>query len=111
MQGELDDDPPHPTSFCLAAAHSLVLDDARGTAIRCGRGSLWITQHGDPRDVVLAPGESFTIDRGGLAVVTPLADSTLEISPAPAAAGWAASWRRRLRRARIEIGAQVHWAF
>jgi hypothetical protein len=102
---------PSPASFCLAALHSLMLDDALGASIRCTRGSLWITQHGDPRDVVLAPGERFTIDRGGVAVVTPLADSALVIDQPPAAPGWAAAWRRRLHRAHGELATPVRWAF
>jgi hypothetical protein len=45
------------------------LDDARGITLRVTRGALWITQEHDVRDIVLAAGDSFTIDRRGLTVV------------------------------------------
>jgi len=38
-------------------------------------GSLWITQDGDLRDVVLAPGEAFEFDRRGDALLSAFADS------------------------------------
>jgi hypothetical protein len=31
--------------------------------VRCARGSLWITHDGDPKDVILAPGESYRAER------------------------------------------------
>ena len=33
------------------------------------RGKLWITLENDTRDIVLAAGDSYTIDRGGLTLV------------------------------------------
>ena len=43
--------------------------------IECIGGTLWITQDGDRRDTVLGPGESFTFDRRGDALVSALDDS------------------------------------
>jgi len=53
----------------LAPRESIQLDGARGTTLRVTRGTLWITMENDTRDVVLAAGDTFTIDRGGLTLV------------------------------------------
>jgi hypothetical protein len=45
------------------------LDGARGTMLRVTRGTLWITLEDDVRDVVLAAGDTFTVDREGLTLV------------------------------------------
>ena len=66
---------------CLARNQAVTLTDAKGSQVRCLRGGLWITQDRDQRDIVLAPGESFTIDRGGPAIVWALADSSVDMRP------------------------------
>jgi len=43
--------------------------------VECVSGTLWITQDGDQRDIVLAPGESFAFDRPGDALISALDDS------------------------------------
>jgi hypothetical protein len=48
---------------------------AFGKRVECLSGSLWITQDGDRRDVLLADGEAFEFDRPGDALVSALADS------------------------------------
>jgi hypothetical protein len=53
----------------LAPGELVELDGARGTTLRVTRGTLWITLENDVRDVVLSPGDTFTIDRGGLTLV------------------------------------------
>lgn len=53
----------------LAPGELVQLDGARGTTLRVTRGTLWITLENDVRDVVLAAGDTFTIDRGGLTLV------------------------------------------
>ncbi len=47
----------------------------RGRRVECLSGSIWITQDGDLRDVVLAPGEAFDFDRRGDALLSAFADS------------------------------------
>lgn len=47
----------------------------RGERIECQSGELWVTQDGDPRDVILGPRECFTLDRAGTAVVSALKDA------------------------------------
>jgi hypothetical protein len=53
----------------LAPDELVKLDGARGTTLRVTRGVLWLTLEDDTRDVVLAAGDVFTIDRGGLTLV------------------------------------------
>jgi hypothetical protein len=48
------------------------LRDAAGARLRCTRGSLWLTQDGGGRDIVLTPGECFTIERDGMTLVCAL---------------------------------------
>jgi hypothetical protein len=61
-------------------AHQIVrFDDATGVAIVCLRGELWLTQDGDLDDVILGPGESFTLDRPGLALIEALKASSLRV--------------------------------
>jgi hypothetical protein len=47
--------------------------------IRCASGSLWITHDGDPKDVILVPGESYRAEREDAMHVFALQDSVLEI--------------------------------
>jgi len=56
----------------LAPGQALRLEDATGRRVTVLQGHVWITQDGDPRDVVLQAGEDFVIERPGLALVTPL---------------------------------------
>jgi hypothetical protein len=51
------------------------IHEGQGQRIECLAGCLWITQESDPRDVVLEPGQGFTIDRGGETFISALADS------------------------------------
>lgn len=53
----------------LALRQHVLLDDAQGTTLRVARGTLWITLERDTRDIVIADGESFTIDRSGRTIV------------------------------------------
>ena len=47
----------------------------KGRRVECLSGSLWITQDGDLRDIVLGAGEAFDFDRRGEALLSALADS------------------------------------
>jgi hypothetical protein len=46
-----------------------------GQRVECVTGALWVTQDGDPRDIVLAPGDSFDFDHRGDALISALDDS------------------------------------
>ncbi len=61
----------------------LSLRDAAGIRLRCARGSLWLTQEGGGQDIVLAPGECFTVERNGLTLVNALKDGSVLIASAP----------------------------
>jgi hypothetical protein len=58
----------------------LALQDAAGAGITCLKGRLWITQEGDRRDFVLAPGESLRIARCGLTLVSAVEPSRLSVT-------------------------------
>ena len=65
------------TAIELAKFDNLPLRDARGTILRVTRGSLWITQENDTRDLVLRTGDSLAVERDGLTIVEAQADSTV----------------------------------
>jgi len=67
-----------------------------GRRVECVSGSLWVTQDGDPRDVVLEVGEAFTLDASGDALISALDDSRYLLLEAcrPAPATSFASGRR-----------------
>ena len=69
-----------PASRIVLAADQFVkLEDAVGVRISNGRGTVWITQDGDTRDVVLGPGDAFIIDREGPSIVQALQPAELTI--------------------------------
>ena len=62
----------HEGSIGLNLGNTLRLQDAVGRHIGVVSGTVWITQENDSRDRVLGAGESFRVDHGGLALVSPL---------------------------------------
>jgi hypothetical protein len=63
----------------LAREGLVAIRDGQGTRIVCNTGSLWITQECDPRDAVIAAGESFTVRNPGLTLLTALSASEVTI--------------------------------
>jgi hypothetical protein len=57
------------TEIGLARGNLLRVENARNMRVGVERGTLWITQEDDPSDVVLERGESFQLDRDGLALL------------------------------------------
>lgn len=51
----------------------------RGLEVKCVRGSLWITQHGDLEDRVIGNGQSFVLSRPGLSLVTALGEPAVVV--------------------------------
>ena len=56
----------------LKARELLPIEDGAGLEVKSLRGDLWITQAGDPEDIILQGGQSFVLGRPGLTLVTAL---------------------------------------
>jgi len=54
----------------LKAREILDIRDGEGAVVSCLRGVLWITQSDDTDDIIVRSGESFVLDRDGLAIVS-----------------------------------------
>ena len=92
----------------LDRALFLRLVNAAGTSVVCLEGSLWITRDGCPKDVQLAPGDSYVVEDATRVIVTGFGPSLAWVSQRavqarPAARGPLASfvprWGRRLAAA------------
>ena len=55
----------------------LRLREGGGSTVTAREGSVWITEQDNPRDVVLRPGQSFTLGRRGLALVEAFSDASI----------------------------------
>ena len=67
------------TGVKLAQNDTINIIDGKGARIRARAGSVWITQEHDVRDVILRPGQSFTLDRNGTAVIEALSDAEIAL--------------------------------
>jgi hypothetical protein len=76
----------------LLPRQQLRLRDSAGWVVECCRGTVWITQERDARDVMLRPGERFTLDRDGTTLVSGLSggEAVMAVRPPRAAR---APWR------------------
>ena len=54
----------------LTAREVINIHDGEGLRVACRGGVLWITQANDSDDIVIHDGESFVLDRPGLALVS-----------------------------------------
>jgi hypothetical protein len=68
---------PLDVPIYLKAGESTRIADGVGFEVKCLRGNLWITQHGDLEDRIIGRGESFVLARPGLSLVTALGDAAL----------------------------------
>jgi len=97
------------TRFVLATDQFLKLEGAVGVRISSRRGSVWITQDGDIRDVVLKPGDAFVIEREGPSIVQALEPAELAIvepKQPSRAAHWADRAKSLTTAVRLALGAR-----
>jgi len=83
MSNRLDAGPLH-----LKAREILDIRDGEGLAVSCLRGVLWITQSDDTDDIVVREGESFLLNRPGLAIVSAPAGAADLIVMSPSDQAW-----------------------
>lgn len=69
-------------SIRLQRDQHMRLSDARGYQIKSVNGTVWITQEGDSRDIVLKEGQSFVVDRDGTTLLSALNDADLRLKAA-----------------------------
>ena len=55
----------------------LRIREGAGSTVTARGGSVWITEQDNPRDVVLRPGQSFTLGRRGLALVEAFSNASI----------------------------------
>jgi hypothetical protein len=67
----------------------------KGQRIEVCTGQVWITQDGDPRDVILRANEAFTLDRTGHALVSALDEGASFVLRNAAEAAQAAAVHKR----------------
>ena len=70
-------------AFCTQVLlnQQLRLRNASGWVVESCGGTLWITQEGDARDVLLNTGERFTLDRDGKTIVSGIGGAMLALRP------------------------------
>lgn len=56
------------------------LPDARARQVLCLSGTLWLTQEGDTRDIVLEAGDEARIERDGLTILSAMSDTSFVVS-------------------------------
>jgi hypothetical protein len=67
--------------ICLAKNALLRLaGDHRGERVSCLSGVAWITQPGDPQDILVSAGETFAIAQKGAILVEGLAEARIKIN-------------------------------
>jgi hypothetical protein len=65
--------------LCLKANQIVKMRGDLGHSIVCERGTMWLTQHGDPRDIILRAGEAFTLDHAGPALIMAVEPGAIRI--------------------------------
>jgi len=64
----------------LLRDEQLRIEDGRDLLLHLWQGSLWITQEGDRRDILLRAGQSFRLDRDGTAIARCWADAVVALT-------------------------------
>ena len=68
------------STLSLSRDGLIAVRDAKGSRVRCLSGSLWITEDHSDRDIIVGPGESFTLRRDGLTLIMALHPASLQLS-------------------------------
>lgn len=63
----------------LANEGLLSLRDAQAARIRVNEGTLWVTEEGEVKDTILTAGDTYTVRRQGLALLTSFGVSRITI--------------------------------
>jgi hypothetical protein len=58
------------------------IEGGKGLQVTAIAGVVWVTQANDVRDIILSRGQSFILDRNGVAVAFALKDATIVVGPA-----------------------------
>jgi hypothetical protein len=95
----------HHFELHLNAKTTFDVTDSAGVQILCREGSLWITLDGDPRDILLDAGASYTPSEHRRALIYALAPSSLSLAMAHQVMPARRSWRKR-----VSAGTQVSFA-
>ena len=69
----------HTGRFAMLRGNLLEMPKGIPLDVSCGAGTLWVTLDNDIRDIVLTPGDAFSIPRGKRALVHALDDAVLEL--------------------------------
>jgi hypothetical protein len=64
----------------LLRNEQLRIEDGRELLVHVWQGTLWITQEGDARDILLQAGQSFRLDRDGTALAKCWDDAVLALT-------------------------------
>jgi Protein of unknown function (DUF2917) len=65
----------------LASKEVRAIKASVGVTVECLSGRVWITQDGDPRDVVLDPQETFIVDRDSRTLIMALEGALVRCHP------------------------------
>jgi hypothetical protein len=63
----------------LQRGRFLRLQHGAGSTVVTHSGSVWITEQDNQHDVVLSPGQSFTLSRPGLTLVEAFSDASISL--------------------------------
>jgi hypothetical protein len=71
-------------NIAMTRGSILRFEDGRGLLLHVWEGAVWLTQQGDSRDRYIGPGESFRLDRQGVAVACAMRRTVASIgAPTP----------------------------
>ena len=72
MRIELGSVTPRTGALRLAPNQTLKVHDGAGSTVCAVAGAVWITEEGQPRDIVLEPGACYRLRRHGMALINAL---------------------------------------